>query len=327
MGYSKEIYAAAAAEMERRRQAALDTVEMHAEQAQLKIPELADIKAEIAGYGADVIGAVLGSDNSSDFVAALAEKSLAAQERRRTLLKENGFPEDYLEPKFLCSVCEDTGYTDSGLCSCMKGLLTESALSEIEKYAPVSESRFDNFSLDYYSESLSSGAEPRKRMEMVYNYCKGYAADFSERSPSLFMHGATGLGKTHLSLAIAGEAVRKGFGVIYVSAPNLFSSLEREKFNRSTSADRYSEQEIIDAELLIIDDLGAEFTTQVTVSSLYNLINSRLLANKPTIISTNYTPKEFEEKYTQRVTSRITGSYVSLMFFGKDIRQIKRNRA
>jgi len=137
------------------------------------------------------------------------------------------------------------------------------------------------------------------------------------------MHGATGLGKTHLSLAIANVVAEKGYRVIYDTAHNILSSLEREKFSYSNTGER--EKEILDCDLLIIDDLGSEFSTQFTVAAIYNIVNTRINRSKPVIISTNLTEKELEEKYTQRVTSRIIGNYVSLLFIGKDIRQIKNN--
>ena len=160
-------------------------------------------------------------------------------------------------------------------------------------------------------------------MGEIAQFCKDYALDFSLESPSLFMHGATGLGKTHLSLAIANEAIARGYGVVYGSAPNMFSQLEREHFGRQYNNERTYEQELLETDLLIIDDLGVEFSTPFTVSCVYNIINSRILSRKPTIIRTNLTPRELEDKYTQRITSRIIGGFVSLRFIGRDIRQIK----
>ena len=116
----------------------------------------------------------------------------------------------------------------------------------------------------------------------------------------------------------------KGYGLIYLSAPNLFSELERERFSRQNYNESSFEQELLETDLIIIDDLGIEFSTQFTSSCLYNIVNTRMLSGKPTIISTNLTPAELEDKYTQRITSRIIGSYISLKFIGRDIRQLKR---
>ena len=158
-------------------------------------------------------------------------------------------------------------------------------------------------------------------MENVLGYCKAYADDFSKKSPSLLLYGKTGLGKTHLSLSIAGKAVEAGYGVIYMTAQNLFNRLEREKFGRGDGEN--TEQAILDCDLLIIDDLGSEFISQLTVSSLYNIVNCRGLEEKPTIISTNLTPDEIRNTYSDRIASRILSAYTILQFDGADIRQLK----
>ena len=134
--------------------------------------------------------------------------------------------------------------------------------------------------------------------------------------------GGTGLGKTHLSLAIANVAINKGYSVIYGTAQNILGDLQNESFGRADNI-RYSEHSVLNCDLLIIDDLGTEFKNSYSVSCLYNIVNTRLSAKLPTIISTNFSTKELEEKYDQRITSRITGEYNILMLLGNDIRYIK----
>lgn len=323
MSYSKSVYTAASAKLNARRKNAENSLEVRRDKAYTAIPELAEIQSEIARCGAEVIGALSKGANGKAFIEMLAKKSLEAQRRRKELLVQAGLPEDYLEPHYTCKLCNDTGATDDGMCSCQKQLLIETAKDEIEKHAPLRKSTFDSFELEYYPEIDQSGISPKKRMGEIAQFCKDYASDFSASSRSLFMHGATGLGKTHLSLAIANTVTEKGYGVIYASAPNLFATLEKEHFSRNNYGDESYMDELLEAELLIIDDLGVEFSTQFTVSCIYNILNSRLLTNKPTIISTNLTPKELEEKYTQRITSRIIGSFIPLKFIGRDIRQIR----
>ena len=325
MGYSKNVYMTAQNKLDRRRKTAVEELEIRRAKAYAAIPELAEIQSRIAACGAQVIGAFAKGANGKAYVEELARESLAAQKRRRELLVEAGLPENYLEAQFSCSACEDTGVTENRICDCQRKLLVETAKDEISKHAPLRVSTFEKFSLDFYPEAPdANGISPKKRMGEIAKFCEDYANDFSLRSPSLFMHGATGLGKTHLSLGIANVVTEKGMGVIYSSAPNLFGELEREHFSRQNPNERTFEKELLETDLLIIDDLGVEFSTQFTVSCVYNIINSRILSGKPTIISTNLTPAELEDKYTQRITSRIIGSYVSLKFTGRDIRQLKR---
>ncbi len=324
MSYSKNTYLLAQGKIERRRKDAEESLEMRRADAYAKIPKLVEIQSRIAMLGAEAVSAISKGAEAPAYIAKLAKESLAAQAERKQLLIDAGLPEDYLEAHYTCSICSDTGVTENGICTCQREMLISTAKDEIEKYAPLRRSTFESYSLKYYPEQEdASGVSPQKRMGEIATFCKDYASDFSTESPSLFMHGATGLGKTHLSLAIANYAIERGYGVIYGSAPNMFGMLEREHFGRQYNNDRTYEQELLETDLLIIDDLGVEFSTQFTVSCVYNIINSRILSRKPTIISTNLTARELEEKYTQRITSRIIGNFISLKFIGKDIRQLR----
>jgi len=138
------------------------------------------------------------------------------------------------------------------------------------------------------------------------------------------MPGATGLGKTHLSLAIARQVIDRGYGVVYGSAQNFMLQIERERFGRTETSE--SERQLQECDLLILDDLGVEFLTQFVSAAIYNLINTRLMAEHPTIISTNLSISELEGRYSERVMSRIIANYRILPFVGRDVRQLKRMR-
>ena len=136
------------------------------------------------------------------------------------------------------------------------------------------------------------------------------------------MMGNTGLGKTHLSLAIAAVVTQNGYGVVYGSVNNLVSKLEKEHFGRDE--DNGTLESLLTCDLLILDDLGTEFRTAFSTAELYNIANTRQMAKRPTIISTNLTMKELEAAYSSRFTSRIIADYVRCLFQGEDIRQKKR---
>ena len=319
MAYSKETYKKAEQELAQRRSRALAERENHHRIAVETVPEILEAEEKMSRAGLATIKAVgMGAADAKEYIQKLSEINLEAQAQRRLLLKSNGFPEDWLDVHYTCKKCEDKGFVSGIMCGCFKELLKSIEYEKLCSKLPVGNCRFDNFKLDYYPDG--AGTSPKKRMESVLNYCKEYAADFSRRSPSLLLYGKTGLGKTHLSLAIAGNAVEEGYGVIYSSAQNLFNKLEKDKFGK---ADANTEEAILDCDLLIIDDLGAEFTTQFTVSALYNIVNSRELESKPTIISTNLMPEQLTKAYGERIASRILSNYVMLYFDGSDIRQIK----
>lgn len=317
--YSKDTYEKAEREMKRRRNEALLTRQMHHDEAVRKVPEILELEETMARAGLDTIKAVGMGDDSEKYIMNLARINLEAQQKRRQLLVSNGFPEDWLDVPYTCKKCEDNGSADGLVCECYKNLLRSIEYEKLCSKLPVNNCSFENFKLDYYPDG--AGISPRKRMESIFDFCKNYAADFGKDSPSLFLYGMTGLGKTHLSLAVAGKAVESGYGVIYTTAQNLFNKMEREKFGRAD--DKNTEQSILDCDLLIIDDLGTEFSTQFTVSALYNIVNSRELEGRPTIISTNLTPERLKEAYNDRIASRILSNYVILQFDGADIRQLK----
>lgn len=319
MAYSKETYKKAEQELAQRRNRALAEREDRHRIAVENVPEILETEERMSAAGLATIKALgMGAVDAKEYIRKLSEINLNAQAQRRMFLKKAGFPEDWLDVHYSCPKCEDKGFVNGIMCDCFKDLLKSLEYEKLCSKLPVGSCRFDNFKLDYYPDG--AGTSPRRRMESVLNYCKTYATDFSRRSPSLLLYGKTGLGKTHLSLAVAGKAVESGYGVIYTSAQNLFNKLEKEKFGRS---DGNTEETILDCDLLIIDDLGAEFTTQFTVSALYNIINSRELEGKPTIISTNLTPEQLTSTYSERITSRILSNFVMLYFDGSDIRQIK----
>lgn len=319
MAYSKETYKKAEQELAERRSRALAEREEHHRIAVAAVPEILETEEKMSSAGLATIKALgMGADDAKEYIRKLSEINLAAQTQRSLLLKNAGFPENWLNIRYSCKKCEDKGFVNGIMCDCFKELLKSLEYEKLCSNLPVNNCRFDNFKLDYYPDGI--GTSPRRRMESVLDFCKTYAAEFSQKSSSLLLYGHTGLGKTHLSLAIAGKVVEAGYGVIYSSAQNLFNKLEKEKFGRS---DGNTEENILGCDLLIIDDLGAEFTTQFTVSALYNIVNSRELEGKPTIISTNLTPEQLLSTYSERIASRILNNYTLLRFDGTDIRQIK----
>ena len=229
---------------------------------------------------------------------------------------------------YTCPDCKDTGYIEhdnrTDICECLQKLMSDIAGEMLSDNLTLDEYTFDNFKLDYYSKDPDSdGKIPFNRMSNIYRYCVDYADNFTPHSKSLLMIGATGLGKTHLSLAIANAVIRKGMSVVYTTAPDILFKLEKEHFSYQYAAQENTYNSLLKCDLLVLDDLGSEFSTEFTRTCIYNLFNSRLLAGKPVIISTNMTIDEMIESYSQRFVSRLIGSSDRLDFIGEDIRQMK----
>lgn len=245
------------------------------------------------------------------------------QKQKKEILVQNGYDEDALAVKYYCPACSDTGYIDNRMCTCHKEILKELERASLRKIAPLDSCTFDTFDVRYYpDEIMENGVNPREKAEKILEQCRYYAQSFNAHSPSLMFMGGTGLGKTHLSLAIANVAINKGYSVIYGSSFNILSDLKNESFGKADDLN-YTEYDVLGTDLLIIDDLGTEYRNQYNVACLYNIINTRILKKKPTIISTNVDFDDLSESYDQRITSRIAGEYSTLTLEGNDIRYIK----
>lgn len=325
MSYTREMFESARNEIENRRVSSEDKAEKRRRDFEKKEPEYAVLRNTMISSVREAVKAInMKPEKAALFIEEQKEKNLSAQRRIKELLIKNNLPSDWLEVHYYCPVCSDTGFVGTKLCSCFTDLLKKKAFDEAGKKSPLKFCRFEDFRLDYYPTEINGeyGCSSRERMEGILAFCKGYADDFDRSSQSILMLGETGLGKTHLSLSIAGEVIGRGYNAVYNSAQNIFTELNKEHFGRSDISFSY-EAMILDCDLLVIDDLGAEFATQFTNAALYNIINTRINYSLPTIINTNLSLKELEEKYTRRISSRIIGEYAVLDFFGYDIRQIK----
>lgn len=273
-------------------------------------PQFSEISNRLSACGARLALTALGGSEKA--VAALKEEMTSLFEEKTRLLKEAGIEGIDYE----CKKCSDTGRVDGELCECVTEKAKELLIKSLSESAPLDKCTFSSFDLSYYTDEAS-----KKRMTAILKKAKEYALNFNgETSENLLFMGNTGVGKTHLSLAIVGELISRGFDVLYGSAYNLFSDMESEHFSKHTN-EKY--ENAVSCDLLVIDDLGGEFVSPYIQSLVYNIINTRLLCSKPTVINTNLTMRDMESRYTPRVASRLSGEYTAKMFLGNDIRQIK----
>lgn len=325
MSYSKNIYTQAMDLINGRRMKAEKEAELRREEIFKKHPEIEKLNKEISSCGIQAAKAVLMGKDVNEEMKKLKTKSLSLQENLKNRLSSAGYSHNALEPYFTCNICNDTGYYEENnktlVCDCLKKALIKCSCDELNASAPLSLCTFDSFSLEKYDMDVSENSpSPYEVMSKIFNFCKRYAMDFTPKSKSILMKGATGLGKTHLSLAVANEVINKGYSVIYVSAPSILSKLEKEHFSNSNNKEEETLNALLDCDLLIIDDLGTEFINNFSVTEIYNIFNSRLLQGKPVIINTNLTLKEIESNYSQRFLSRLAGCAVKLDFIGRDVR-------
>lgn len=281
-----------------------------------KIPQLSEIDAALSKTGIKVFAASMGGgDDVKEKVAEIREENERLHAKRRALLRENGYPEDYSDIKYECEKCSDTGFVGIEMCSCMKSAISHARLADSDMGELAKSQSFDNFSMKYY------GGADLNNIKQNYSSLKAFAEGFTaDTYENWLLIGATGLGKTHLSTSVGVTVINRGFDVIYKSVQSMFEDFETVQFRGGEDAlcRRY-----FDCDLLIIDDLGVELTNQFTVSCLYNVVNSRINARRCTVINTNLTQSELREKYADRITSRLFGEYKPLLFSGVDVRRQK----
>lgn len=328
MGYNEKTRRRAAEILRERKLSAESTAEENRERIFDEIPEARDYEKKLSICGLNAARALVKGGDVQKALSELKDESLRLQLEYERLLYENGYTLADLEPKYFCPKCKDTGYYEQNnktvMCECLKNALAEAACEELNRSSPLALSTFEDFDLKYYSMDVDDRypRSPYDQMSRILYFCRKYADTFSLNSGNIFMCGKTGLGKTHLSLAIANEVIKKGYGVIYAPAPKIVSILEREQFSRDKSNNESSM--FLDCDLLIVDDLGTEFTSSFSASAVYNLFNDRLLSGKPVIINTNCALNELEKLYSERFVSRIMGEATRLDFFGTDVRILKK---
>ncbi len=315
MAFSNEVIRNALAKVEESRKNAEREYEKTKQIIYSANPELSKMDDDLKAKGSEI--ALCALSGRIDRLNTLKNEIDNIMQCRDTLLKNANLPDG---PNYACKKCSDTGYVNGVLCDCVKNIAVKESYASLIDEMPLASSTFDTFKLDYYSDTKNEqGISPKKQMSAVLNTCKKFADNFPSGA-NLLLTGGCGLGKTHLSLAIANEVLAKKYHVIYGSAQNLINEVNREAFDRSGSTIKIDS--ITSCDLLILDDLGTEFATPLSVSVVHNIINTRLLKGLSTVISTNLNMKEISDIYNDRITSRIIGSYTICPVFGDDIRQL-----
>ncbi len=321
MSFSTEVLLRAKARLASMREdhASLNT----ARQAQVyrKVPRIRDIDKQMQQ---NMLQAAISafSEGARDAMETARDSNKRLQAERDVLMAEN-FEPGYWNDEPFCTTCGGTGYVGSTMCHCLKALCTQEQRKELGAIFTGAES-FDSFRLDYYPDVFAPqiGGSYRVIMEKTLKACREYARSFGEGSGNLLLNGGTGLGKTHLALAIGKAVGEMGCSVSYETAVSLFAKLEQDKFN-STEETRKAVEKLEKCDLLIVDDLGTEMPGQFTTAALYGLLNTRLMTRKPMVVTTNLNVDDAGKRYSPQVASRLYGDFVRLTFVGSDIRVLK----
>ena len=322
MGYNKQAYIQTRDIFKAREQKAKDDAFTRRLEVEAAIPELREIHRKLSATGADIaIELSKGKENIEARINALRDKNLALQAEKAALLKSNGYPEDYTKPRYQCNKCQDSGFVGTVVCDCFHREVVNNTIRNSGIGALVDKQSFETFDLKYYAKDQKTLTIMRSNLETMKEYAEG----FTTSRRSVMMMGGTGLGKTHLSTAVAKVVIENGYDVVYDTVQNILGDFEYERFGRgyNTDTDQKRTDKYFDCDLLIMDDMGTELTNSFTLSCMYNLINTRINRHLPVIINTNLTHKELMDRYEERITSRLMGEFIMLPFVGTDIRQQK----
>lgn len=321
MALKNSQYYAIMREYEKRQLKNHDIQSRRYEEVYQKLPEFKALDESISILSVQYGKKLLNGDDRA--LASLKEELEILRSSKKNLLISAGFPENYLEPIYDCPDCKDTGYIGNQKCHCFKRAVIELLYEQSNIKEFPTESSFDNFSLDFYSPSIydkTTGRSARTIMEDTLKICHRFIDTFGKDFQNLFFYGSVGVGKTFLSTCIAREIMDREFSVLYFSAPQLFSALSQSKFDKNDVDAKNMGEHIFNCDLLIIDDLGSEYTNAFIAAQFFACINERLIHRKSTIISTNLSLESIADLYTERSFSRITSSYTLLKIIGDDIR-------
>lgn len=282
-----------------------------------KIPEYKTLEESIPTVSMSYTRRLLDGDVAARdaLKASLAEIS----SKKKQLLLQNGFPEDYLEMQYNCPACKDTGYIGGEKCSCLKKQILSVSYEQSNIAKLLETDNFSTLSEEYYE------GEDLLHFREAVALCHNIVDNFESNKENLLLYGSVGVGKSFLSCCIAKELLDKGYSVLYFSSSHLFDVLAENDFRKDSKENLYtSKEDIYNCDLVVIDDLGTEITNSFIFTSLFSLITERILRNKATIISTNLTLKHLMDLYSDRIFSRITAKYKLCKLSGPDIRIYKK---
>ena len=245
--------------------------------------------------------------------------------RVASLLKQQGYPENYLDPVYRCPVCQDTGYVGEPVreqCECLRTAFYTRLYQQVG-LGENAEQSFERFDLNVFSTRNLPGKTYSQRdvMQVFCSKCREWTEKYpAVAAKDMLLMGQSGLGKTYLMHAMAKAMLQRGFSVMLISAYRFLDTARKAYFSGSSA----EIDVLLEADVLMIDDMGSEpLMENITITQWFNLINERQQRGRATIISTNLMEDELRRRYTERIASRLLnnpGQCMLLQFLGDDVR-------
>lgn len=285
-----------------------------------KYPELSELNHQMNQLGISLLKS--SHPEKTDQIAAIKEQMNVLEKKIELFIKTNHID---IPSAYFCPLCHDEGYRQNNICQCLTLCIleTSSFVSDFQKTAL--DHRFESFNLDLYSENPIRPGEPspRKNAQMIYQISKRYCENYDRINDHLLFTGPPGIGKTFTSNCITNDLIQKGLSIIYITAAHLIANVQDQIFRQGKSQKSVFKP-FSQCDLLIIDDLGAEFLSDYSQKQLYEVIDGRLNGQQKMIISTNLSVLDIQQTYDERLSSRITGNFKVIPFIGEDIRLLKK---
>jgi len=283
-----------------------------------KYKEIEKLKADVAMESATCY-----LDGDKEAIRKMSSKMAQMNSEQEALLRDAGFPADYLVEKHECSDCNDTGYIDGQKCHCLRQRILKVLYRQSNVEQMLERENFSTLSYDYYDDA------DLDMMKSIIESCKDYVNDFDKTYENILLFGNVGVGKTFLTNCMAKELIDRGNSVIYFTSIRLFDTLSRCVFGRDYDDEDEGmnmQNDLYSCDLLIIDDLGTENVNSFVAARLFDILNERDIRRKSTIISTNLPIEAIAERYSERNFSRIFGNYKVINPDISDIRVKKRRQ-
>ena len=297
--------------------------EKRKEQIRRELPDYQAVEDRANALNLELARLALRSGNKSR-TEAIRKELTQLQQRKAILLTENNYPLDYLDLKYECNRCKDTGFVEGKHCTCLKQALINQSYAMSNLAHVLEKENFSTFKIDIFSNGSFEGYEETPRQNMLYNLsvAESFVMNFDGRpDENLLLYGGTGQGKTFLCNAIAKALLDQSRVVLYQTAFSMLDTIRTIKFSRDNKENVQEDYRLLfESDLLIIDDLGTEVASAFSNAEIFNIINTRLLTGRKTILSTNLSPHQLESVYSDRIVSRIFHAYTPLVFYGPDLR-------
>jgi DNA replication protein DnaC len=307
----KSAYTEALARLAQIRQYNIEETSRRRDAVYCRLPRVAEIGQELMNAGAELARCILSRNSNFEHIK---EKVTALQNERDNLLTQNGYPARCLDEIFNCEICGDTGFVGAEKCKCLERLILNFSMERSNLSKLLQAQTFENFDYSLFQQNSDSAKN-------IVKLAQNFTDNFDKNAENLFIFGNVGSGKTYLSSCIANRALARGKTLYYQSAYRIFKTVQQLTFEEKDNAElKDTLKYIYSVDLLIIDDLGTEFVTTLSTSSFFDILNTRLLDGKSTIINTNLNPSEIGQMYSERIASRIVGNYEIIHLESGDLR-------